>query len=612
MQQSNSGNDSKTEVKKHQTTSSKTNNSEDLNLKLDTVRHSTAHVMAQAIQELFVSEVVQLGIGPTTENGFYYDIEMNSKLSEDHLIQIEKKMKEIILRKIPIKRFEVSRNEATQLFEKKHQHLKVELIRDFPDGDTISYYTHGEDFFDLCRGPHVENTGDLKPHFKLLSIAGAYWRGDQEKKMLQRIYAACFLEEKVLKEHLHFLEEAKKRDHRKLGKELNLFIFDPVAPASPFFMPKGAFIYNSLVEFMRRIYQKYNYQEVITPQVLDSQLWHKSGHYENYKENMYFTIIDEREFALKPMNCPCHMLMFSHYQYSYRELPLRFADFGRLHRYERSGVVAGLTRVRSFCQDDAHIFVPQDKIQDEILELMNMFFICYKHFGFDKIKIALSTRPAKKIGSDEVWDSAEKALESALIKIGMPFEINEGDGAFYGPKIDIRIADAINRYHQLGTLQLDFMLPERFDLTYVTSTGERARPVVIHRALLGSLERFLGVYIEHVAGAFPFWISPVQVAIVPVKNELHLGFAKQLKDQWTKLGLRVHVDERNESLGLKTRESQTSKTPFLLVIGDKEIAENQVTARRYGDPKQTVYSISEMTQIFLDLDLEKTPKDLRD
>jgi threonyl-tRNA synthetase len=354
---------------------------------LDTLRHSTAHLMAQAIMELFPNDKVQLGIGPTIENGFYYDIEMNAKLTEENLKQIEDKMKEIIKRNLPVVRHEVSRDEAMKLFAERGQTLKCELIRDIPDGEVISYYTQGDYFFDLCTGPHVEKTGELTFWFKLLHTAGAYWRGDQTRSMLQRIYAACFSSKEELREYLTQIEEAKKRDHRKLGKELELFIFDPVAPASPFFMPKGAMVYNGLVDFMKRIYKIYDYQEVITPQVLDVDLWHTSGHYEKYKENMYFTHIDEREFALKPMNCPCHMLMFSHHRYSYRDLPLRFADFGRLHRYEKSGVVAGLTRVRTFCQDDAHIFIQFDGIQAEIATLMEMFFIGYEHFGFKKIKI---------------------------------------------------------------------------------------------------------------------------------------------------------------------------------------------------------------------------------
>lgn len=578
---------------------------------LDTLRHSTAHLMAQAIVELYPEDNVQLGIGPTIEHGFYYDIDMKKKLSDEDLKSIEEKMKEIIKRSSPVVRHEVSREEALKIFNDRGQTLKCELIRDIPDGEVISYYTQGDKFFDLCTGPHVEKTSELTPFFKLLHTAGAYWRGDQNRPMLQRIYAACFNNKEELKEHLNMLEEAKKRDHRKLGKELELFIFDPVAPASPFFMPKGAMVYNGLVDFMRRIYKKYDYQEVITPQVLDVDLWHTSGHYEKYKENMYFTHIDEREFALKPMNCPCHMLMFSHHRYSYRDLPLRFADFGRLHRYEKSGVVAGLTRVRTFCQDDAHIFIQMNDIQEEIKTLMNMFFIGYEHFGFKKIKIGFSTRPEMRVGSDDTWDQAETALKAALDASGKSYFINEGDGAFYGPKIDIQVADAIGRYHQLGTIQLDFQLPERFDLKFTNSNGELERPVVIHRALLGSLERFIGVYLEHVGGAFPFWLSPEQAVIIPIKNELHLEAAKEFEKELKSKGFRVRVDDRNESLGLKTRQAQTGKIPFMLVLGDKEIQDKSVSVRKYGEQKAETILQSNLVSVFENLELEKVPAPLR-
>lgn len=579
---------------------------------LDTLRHSTAHLMAQAIMELYPNDKVQLGIGPTIENGFYYDIDMTKKLTDEDLKTIEEKMKEIIKRNLPVVRHEVSRAEAMKLFADRGQTLKTELIRDIPEGETISYYTQGDTFFDLCTGPHVEKTSDLTFYFKLLHTAGAYWRGDQSRPMLQRIYAACFSSKEELKEYLTMLEEAKKRDHRKLGKELELFIFDPVAPASPFFMPKGALVYNGLVDFMRRIYKKFDYQEVITPQVLDVDLWHTSGHYEKYHENMYFTQIDEREFALKPMNCPCHMLMFSHHRYSYRDLPLRFADFGRLHRYEKSGVVAGLTRVRTFCQDDAHIFIQFEGIQEEIATLMKMFFIGYEHFGFKKIKIGFSTRPEMRVGSDETWDKAEAALKAALDASGKEYFINEGDGAFYGPKIDIQVADALGRFFQLGTIQLDFQLPDRFDLKFQNDKGEMERPVVIHRALLGSLERFIGVYLEHVGGAFPFWLAPEQAVIIPVKNELHLEAATKLEKELKAKGFRVRVDDRNESMGFKTRQAQTGKIPFMFVLGDKEIEDKAVAVRKYGEQKTEVMPQASMFTMLETLDLEKVPAPLRD
>lgn len=582
------------------------------NYDLDTLRHSTAHLMAQAIQELYATETVKLGIGPCIENGFYYDVDMESRIQDEDLKKIEKKMKEIIKRGDEITRFEVSREEALKIFADRGQSYKIELINDLPDEETISYYTQGEKFIDLCRGPHVETTKNLNFNFKLLHTAGAYWRGDEKRPMLQRIYAACFDSKEKLKEHLNFLQEAKKRDHRKLGKDLELFLFDQASPGSPFFEPKGTIVYNELVEFMRRIYKKFDYKEVITPQVLDVQLWKTSGHYENYSEDMFFTNDDHREMALKPMNCPCHMLMFKHKQYSYRDLPLRFADFGRLHRNERSGTLAGLTRVRTFCQDDAHVFLPQSEIQDEITKLLSMFDICYDHFGFKNLKIGLSTRPEKKVGDDSIWDTAEDALRSALEKSPYDFTVNEGDGAFYGPKIDIQISDAIGRYFQLGTVQLDFNLPERFDLKYKNAEGGEERPVVIHRALLGSLERFFGVYLEHCAGIFPFWLAPEQIVIVPVNDESHGSYADELNKKLLRNGVRSRVDHANETLGKKTRTIQKAKVPFMLVVGDKEVEGDIVNIRAYGEQATKEMSTEELIEMCLELNAEKVPAKLRD
>ena len=578
---------------------------------LDTIRHSTAHLMAQAITRLFPGHHVQFGVGPVIDNGFYYDIETDYRIKDEDLPKIEQKMIEIIDEKLPIERKVLSKEEALDYFEKENQHLKVELITSFPGGEEISCYSQGE-FIDLCRGPHVESTGDLPKYFKLLHTAGAYWKGQSDRQMLQRVYAACFYDKKSLKKHLNFLEEAKKRDHRKLGKELELFHFESVAPGSPFFMPKGAFVYNELVEFMRRIYRKYDYKEVITPQVLGSELWHTSGHYQNYKDDMFFTNIEKGEFAVKPMNCPCHMLMFKHFRYSYRDLPLRFADFGRLHRNEKSGTLAGLTRVRTFCQDDAHIFIPLNDIQDEILTLLDMFFVVYKHFDFKEIKINLSTRPEKKVGDDATWDKAENALKDALDRSGHKYFIKEGDGAFYGPKIDVEIADALQRYHQLGTIQLDFQLPDRFGLKFTNQQGEEERPVVIHRALLGSLERFFGIYLEHTGGAYPFWLAPVQAVIVPINNDNHLEHCQKFAKELTKLGLRIHIDDRNESMGFKTRQIQKSKAPFMLVFGDKEIEEGTVSVRSYGAKGSKTFSLEEIKEKFSALDLEKTPHAIRE
>ncbi len=579
---------------------------------LETLRHSTAHLMAQAIMEIYPDKTTQLGIGPVIEHGFYYDVDIDIKLTDEDLVSIENKMKEIIDRGDQITRYEVSRQEAIEFFTSINQELKVELIKEIPEGQAISYYTQGEKFADLCRGPHVENTAHLPKSFKLLHTAGAYWRGKSENKMLQRIYAACFNDQKLLKQHLLFLEEAKKRDHRKLGKELGLFMFNPVAPGSPFFTPKGTVVYNELIEFMRRIYAHYNYKEVITPQVLDVTLWKTSGHYENYKDDMFFSHSEHHEFAIKPMNCPCHMLMFKNEKYSYRDLPLRFADFGRLHRNERSGTLAGLTRVRTFCQDDAHIFIDKNDVQKEITELLEMFGICYKHFGFTDLKVALSTRPEKKVGDDATWDQAEDALKMALDKSGLNYQINPGDGAFYGPKIDVQISDAIGRYYQLGTVQLDFQLPERFDLKFNTAEGSDERPVVIHRALLGSLERFFGVYLEHVAGAFPFWLAPEQIVIVPVRNENHLEYSQALAKTLKGLGYRARVDDRNESMGLKTRQTQQAKVPFMIVVGDKEIEEKSMSLRKYGDKFAKPFTNEEAFELFKQLEKEKIPAAIRE
>jgi threonyl-tRNA synthetase len=577
---------------------------------LDTIRHSTAHLMAQAVDRIYKSHNPQFGIGPVIENGFYYDIDLDIKIVDDDLEKIEKVMQEIIDEKLAIKRMVFTRDEAVEFWKNKNQPLKVEVVSGIPADQEISLYEQGE-FVDLCRGPHVESTGHLPKFFKLLHTAGAYWKGDSNNKMLQRIYAVSFNTKKQLEDHLNFLEEAKKRDHRKLGKEQELFHFESIAPASPFFMPKGTTVYNELVAFMRRIYVKYDYDEVITPMLLDSDLWHTSGHYAHYKENMYFSQVDKREFALKPMNCPCHMLMFKHYKYSYRDLPMRYADFGRLHRYESAGAVAGLTRVRSFCQDDAHIFISLEGIQEEIIKLMEMFFICYDHFGFKQIKIGLSTRPESKAGDDATWDIAEAALQGALDKTGHPYHINAGDGAFYGPKIDIQISDAIGRWHQLGTIQLDFQLPDRFDLKYTNEEGKDVRPVVIHRALLGSLERFIGVYLEHIAGIFPFWLSPEQATIVPVSNEKHTEYCRILAKELRDLGFRVKVDERNETMGYKTRQIQQSKVPFMIVIGDREMENKAANIRAYGEQATKSLTIVELKEYFTKLNLERVPEKLR-
>ncbi len=577
---------------------------------LDTIRHSMAHLMAQAVYRLYKDHNPGFGIGPVIENGFYYDIDLDVKILEEDLAKIEAKMLDIIDEKLPIVKKVYTRDESVEFWKQKNQPLKVEVVSSIPADQEITLYEQG-DFVDLCRGPHVENTGHLPKFFKLLHTAGAYWKGDSNNKMLQRIYAVSFQTKKQLEDHLLFLEEAKKRDHRRLGKELELFHFDSLAPASPFFMPKGTLVYNELISFMRRIYVKYGYDEVITPMLLDAELWHTSGHYAHYKDSMYFSQVDKKEFALKPMNCPCHMLMFKHYKYSYRDLPMRYADFGRLHRYESAGAVAGLTRVRSFCQDDAHIFISMDGIEQEIIKLMEMFFICYDHFGFKQIKIGLATRPESKAGDDSTWDKAEAALQGALDKSGHAYQINAGDGAFYGPKIDIQIADAIGRWHQLGTIQLDFQLPERFELKYTDHEGHDARPVVIHRALLGSLERFFGVYLEHIAGVFPFWLAPEQAVVVPVSTDKHLEFCNSLALELKNLGFRVRVDDRNETIAYKTRKIQQSKAPFMLVVGDREMENSSVSIRAHGEQGSKTLTISDLKEMFTTLNLERVPQKLR-
>ncbi|MCM0605422.1 MAG: threonine--tRNA ligase [Xanthomonadaceae bacterium] len=566
---------------------------------LETIRHSCAHVMAHAIQKLWPT--ARFGIGPTIEDGFYYDVELPTKLVPEDLHKIEKEMKAIIGRGCDFIRREHSINEAIEFFKSKDQIFKVEIIENLRDklgSTTVSSYQEG-DFVDLCRGPHVKNAKEIKA-FKLTSLAGAYWRGNEKNPMLQRIYGTAFKSGEELQEHLKLIEEAKLRDHRKLGKELDLFSFLPEAPASPFFHPKGTIVYNRLVELMRDLYKPFEYQEVITPQILDVSLWKTSGHYDNYKDNMYFTDIDEREFAVKPMNCPTHTFIFGSQKRSYRELPIRYADFGRLHRYEKSGVTQGLTRVRTFCQDDAHIFCTADQIESEIKRTIQMILTTYDLFGFKEIKIGLGTRPEKKAGDDAIWDQSEAALKRVLDGLGRPYTVNAGDGAFYGPKIDFQIRDALKRYWQCGTIQLDFNMPARFKLSYTGADNTAHQPVMIHRAVLGSLERFIGVFIEHCAGAFPFWLAPVQARFVPIKDT-HNDFCREKMQQMKLMGIRVEIDDRNESMGLKTREAQTQKIPFSLVAGDREIAANSFAVRKYGERESKVMTYEEITILFQEL-----------
>lgn len=549
----------------------------------EVIRHSAAHIMAQAVQRLWPE--VKVTIGPVIENGFYYDFDSPFAFTEEHFARIEKEMQKIIDANFPLVRRDLPLQEAIQIFAKMGERFKVEIIRDLDQRSidsgnsgvgSVSVYDQG-DWFDLCRGPHVQSTGQVKA-FKLLSVAGAYWRGDEKNPMLQRIYATAFGDKKDLEVHLQNIEEAKKRDHRKLGRELGLFMFHELAPGSPFFTGKGAIIYNELQRLMRDLYREHGYQEVITPQIFDVNLFHQSGHYENYRENMYFSKVEDRDFAAKPMNCPSHCLMFAAGKHSYRDLPLRMADFGRLHRFEKSGTMHGLTRVRTFCQDDAHIFCSLEQLQGEIVAFMKLLNQVYKIMGMENYRIYLSTRPEKRMGSDQVWDQAEGALQKALELNDLPYTLNPGDGAFYGPKLDIMFVDALNRPWQLGTLQCDFNLPNNFNLKFTGEDNQEHQPVMLHRAIFGSLERFIGVYLEHTAGHLPPWLSPTQVVILNVTDRVNnycVGLEEELKSQ----NVRVEFDRRNEKLNYKIREAQMQKVPFMIIVGDQEAEKNTLSLR---------------------------------
>ena len=536
------------------------------------IRHSAAHVMADAVLELFPEAT--FAIGPPTDDGFYYDFGVSQPFTPDDLGRIDALMRERIAANTAFVRSELGRGEAVELFER--QPFKQEIIDEIPEEEAISLYRHG-DFTDLCEGPHVERTGQIAA-FKLLTIAGAYWRGDEHRPMLQRIYGTAFESQEALEEHLRLRQEAERRDHRRLGRELGLFLFDPVAPGSPFFLPKGALVYTMLVDYVRGLYERYGYQEVITPQIFSTELWKRSGHYDNYIENMYLVEAEEQEYGVKPMNCPGHALLYAAELHSYRDLPLRYADFGRLHRNERSGVTHGLTRVRSFSQDDAHIFCTQEQIAAEVAGFVEMASESYRVFGFDDLRVVLSLRPEKRVGSDEVWDRAEAALQGVLRELDLPHETAPGEGAFYGPKIDFFVPDAIGREWQLGTVQLDFSMPERFDLEYAAEDGSLQRPVMIHRAMLGSLERFLGVLIEHYGGAFPLWLAPVQAVVIPIADR-HVPYARTVAADLRAHGFRVHVDERSERMQAKIRNAQLQKAPYMLVAGDREAAAGSAAVR---------------------------------
>ncbi|ACK95296.1 threonine--tRNA ligase [Bacillus thuringiensis] len=558
----------------------------DSNEGVEIARHSAAHILAQAVKRLYGD--INLGVGPVIENGFYYDMDLPSSVNIEDLRKIEKEMKKIINENIKIERVEVSREEAAKLFQEIDDSLKLEILEAIPSGESVTLYKQGE-FVDLCRGPHLPSTGYLKA-FQLTHVSGAYWRGDSNNQVLQRIYGVAFSSQKELEEYLHFVEEAAKRNHRKLGSELELFMFSEEAPGMPFYLPKGQIIRNELEAFLREIQKEYNYQEVRTPFMMNQEVWERSGHWGHYKDNMYFSEVDNKSFALKPMNCPGHMLMFKNKLHSYRELPIRMCEFGQVHRHEFSGALNGLLRVRTFCQDDAHLFVTPKQIEDEIKSVMAQIDYVYKTFGFE-YEVELSTRPEDSMGDDKLWEQAEAALENVLQSLNYKYRLNEGDGAFYGPKIDFHIKDALNRSHQCGTIQLDFQMPEKFDLNYIDENNDKKRPVVIHRAVLGSLDRFLAILIEHFGGAFPAWVAPVQVKVVPVSNAVHEQYCSEVAHKLAKAGVRVEQDARDEKLGYKIREAQMQKVPYFLVIGDKEMESGAVNVRKYGEEKSEVVAL---------------------
>ena len=560
------------------------------------LRHTGSHILAQALKRLYKNENVKLAIGPAIDNGFYYDIDMDRQLSDSDLADIEKEMKKIVKENLPLVRKEVSRDEALKLFEGLGESYKVELINDLPADALIALYTQGE-FTDLCAGPHVASTGKVKA-LKLMSIAGAYWRGDEHNKMLQRIYGTAFEKQADLDAYLHMLEEAKKRDHRKLGKQLDLFSLHEEGPGFPFFHPNGMIIRNELINYWREVHRRYGYQEIKTPMILNRKLWETSGHWAHYKDNMYFTKIDGEDYAVKPMNCPGGMLVYKTQQRSYRDLPLRLGELGLVHRHEKSGELHGLFRVRNFTQDDAHLFVTPEQAEKEIQHTIDLFDEVYSTFGLTYVA-ELSTRPEDSMGTDEEWEAATNGLRKALEHRGLKYIVNEGDGAFYGPKIDFHLKDSIGRTWQCGTIQYDMQMPEKFDLTYVGEDGEKHRPIMLHRVVYGSIERFIGILIENYAGAFPVWFAPVQARILPITDK-HADYAYELKKKMFDLGLRVEVDARSEKIGYKIRESQVMKTPYTLVVGDQESADGTVAVRKYGEKDSETMKVEDFIKYVQD------------
>ena len=542
-----------------------------------TLRHTASHILAQAVKRLWPE--AKLAIGPAIDKGFYYDIDMEHTLTPEDLGKIEKEMSRIVKENLPITKSVMSRQEAIEFFKSKNEDYKVELIQDLPEDAVISCYSQG-DFIDLCAGPHVASTGKVKA-FKLQSIAGAYWRGDEKNKMLQRIYGTAFEKKEELDAYLHMLEEAAKRDHRKLGKELGLFVIKEEGPGFPFFLPKGMALRNELENFWREVHHEFDYEEIRTPIILNKQLWETSGHWFHYRENMYTTIIDDEEYAIKPMNCPGGILVYQNEMHSYRDFPLRYAELGLVHRHELSGALHGLFRVRAFTQDDAHVFMLPDQMQSELMKVIELFDRIYSQFGL-KYHVELSTKPDNAMGDDAIWEAATEALRNAIEAKGIPYVINPGDGAFYGPKLDYHIEDSLGRTWQCGTIQLDMNLPERFNVEYIGEDGQKHRTIMIHRACFGSMERFIGILTEHYAGAFPTWMAPVQVKVLPI-SEKHVEYANQLAKQMCHDYVRVEVDDRNEKIGYKIRQAQMEKVPYMLVVGDKEMEDNSVNVRKHGD-----------------------------
>ena len=551
------------------------------------MRHSGSHLMAQAVKRLYPD--AQLTIGPAVENGFYYDFDMEGTISANEIEAIEHEMAKIVKENLPIERFTLSREEALAFVKEKNEPYKIELIENLPVDAEISFYKQGE-FVDLCAGPHVSSTGMLKA-FKLTAVTGAYWHGDAKNKMLQRVYGIVFPKKADLDAYLTMLEEAKKRDHRKLGRELDLFMMADEGPGFPFFLPKGMILRNTLLDFWRKKHHEAGYQEISTPIILNESLWHQSGHWDHYKDNMYFTSIDEQTYVVKPMNCPGGILAFQRRMYSYRDLPQRLAELGLVHRHELSGALHGLMRVRNFTQDDAHLYITPEQIQEEVVKTIQLIDSIYKVFGFE-YHMELSTRPENSMGTDEQWELATNGLRSALEAMEAPYKLNEGDGAFYGPKIDFHLKDCLGRTWQCGTIQLDLQMPERFDLTYIGPDGEKHRPVMLHRTALGSVERFMGILIEHYAGAFPTWLAPVQARILSITDN-HIPYAKTIYEKLDAVGIRVELDDRNEKIGFKIREAQLQKIPYMLVLGDQEKEQGVIAVRDRSTGKTQVMTLDE-------------------